>query len=110
MLLIYLPEDSPRSKYIFDIIFTHEFGIAYSTTTNIALFENHTDEKINYSVNRIKDEFFIRASSLLSENFIKNIDVPVIEKGLTKVLFPNNELCDVGFDVFSSVFYMLSRY
>jgi hypothetical protein len=26
-----------------------------------------------------------------------------------KVLFPNNELYDAGFDVFSSVFYMLSR-
>ena len=110
MLLIYLPEVSPRSKYIFDLFFTHEFGIEYNTTANIALFENHTEEKINYSDNRIKDEFFIKASSLLSENFIKNIEVPVIDKGLTKVLFPNNDLCDAGFDVFSSVFYMLSRY
>jgi len=110
MLLIYLPQVSTRSKYIFDLIFTDEFGIEYNTTANITQFENHTEEKINYSVNRIKDEFFIKASSLLSENFIKNIEVPVTEKGQTKILFPNDELCDVGFDVFSSVFYMLSRY
>ena len=76
MLLIYLSEVSPRSKYIFDIIFTHEFGIEYNTTANIAAFENHTEEKINYSVNRIKDEFFIKASSLLFENFIKNFEIP----------------------------------
>src|ERR1019366_7937000 len=99
MLLIYLPEVSPRSKYIFDIIFTHEFGIGYNTTANIAAFENHTEEKINYTVNRIKDEFFI-----------KNIEVPVTEKGRTKVLFPNNEFCDLGFDIFAATFYMVSRY
>lgn len=110
MLLIYLPQLSSRIQYIFDIIFVNEFGIKYSTTTDIAIFENHTEEKINYSGNRIKDEFFIKASSLLSENFIKNIEVPVTDKGQIKVLFPNNELCDVGFDIFSSVFYMLSRY
>jgi hypothetical protein len=110
MLLIYLTEVSSRSKYIFDIIFTHEFGIEYNTTANIAAFENHTEEKINYTVNRIKDEFFIKASSLLFENFIKNFQILIKEKDQQKVLFPNSEFCDLGFDIFAATFYMVSRY
>jgi hypothetical protein len=110
MLLIYLPEVSFRSEYIFDAIFVNEFGIKYSTTNSITVFERYTEEKLNYSGNRIKDEFFIKASPLLSENFIKNIKPPVTEKDRIKILFPNGEICDIGFDIFSSVFYMLSRY
>ena len=110
MLLIYLPQNTPRSEYIFDTIFINTFGIKYSTTNNVTEFENHHGEKLNYSGKRIKDETFIKASPLLSENFIHDIQVPVEEKGQMKVLFPNNEMCDVGFDIFSSVFYMLSRY
>jgi hypothetical protein len=110
MLLIYLSETSPRSEYIFDKIFTHEFGIKYTTTSSIEEFESHNEEKINYSPNRIKDEFFINASSLLFENTIIHIGVPVKEKNQVKILFPNTESCDLGFDIFASVFYMLSRY
>lgn len=110
MLLIYLPQISPRHKYVFDKIFLDEFGIEYETTNNKFLFENHTEEKINYSGNRFLDELFIKASSLLSEDSIKNIAISVAEKDRIKILFPNNESCDVGFDIFSAVFYMISRY
>ena len=110
MLLIYLPETSSRIEYIFHAIFLNELGINYNTTTNIEIFKNYSEEKINYSDNRIENEFFIKASSLLFENFIQNINIEIKEKEQINVLFPNNELCDVGFDIFSSVFYMLSRY
>ena len=110
MLLIYLPKTSSRIEYIFDAIFLNELGINYNTTTNIEIFKNYSEEKINYSANRIENEFFVKASSLLSENFIRNINIEIKEKNQIKVLFPNNEFCDIGFDIFSSVFYMLSRY
>lgn len=110
MLLIYLPVVSPRSEYIFEVIFNHELGIKYSTTTNFTIFENYREEKINYSGHRCQDGFFIKASSLLSENFIKKIDIVIEEKDETKVLFPNDKSCDLGFDIFSAAFYMLSRY
>ncbi|MGH2647917.1 MAG: polysaccharide deacetylase family protein, partial [Ginsengibacter sp.] len=110
MLLIYLPQTTPRSEYVFDMIFGNEFGIKYDTTNNVEIFENHSEEKLNYSANRIKDEIFIRASPLLAENFIANFEVPLVEKNEIKILFPSNESCDANFDIFSSVFYMLSRY
>lgn len=110
MLLIYSDQISPRHQYIFDTIFLNEFGIEYDTTDDRGIFKNHAGEKINYSASRINNEFFIKAAPLLFENFIKNIEVPVSEKYQLKVLFPNKEQCDLGFDIFSAVFYMLSRY
>ncbi len=55
------------------------------------------------------DGFFIKASPLLFENEIKKQEIQVVEKNNVKVLFPNEE-DDLGFDIFSAVFYMLSRY
>lgn len=110
MLLIYLPQISVRHQYTFDTIFTAEFGIEYKTTNDKLQFELHQEEKINYSGSRIQDEFFIKATSLLSEESIRIIDIRVAEKDQVKILFPNDESCDIGFDIFSAVFYMLSRY
>ena len=109
MLLIYLHEYSTRSHYVFDLIFKEELGIAFQITSNVKEFEAYSDEKINYSDARISNWFFIRASSLLFEKEIKKQEIIVAEKNDTKVLFPN-EGDDLGFDIFSSVFYLLSRY
>jgi hypothetical protein len=110
MLLIYLPVVSPRSEYIFQLIFNNELGIEYQLTTDLQIFEAHRQEKINYSLSPCKDEFFIRSWPLLSEDFIKKTDVIVGEKYQTKVLFPNTPPCDMGFDIFSAIFFMVSRY
>ena len=110
MLLIYLPKISSRIQYVFDAIFINELGVTYNITNNITFFENYEQEKLNYSTNRISDEFFIKARPFLTENLTKDFEVPVSEKGQIKILFPNNNVCNVGFDIFSAVFYMLSRY
>ena len=109
MLLIYLPTVTPRSEYIFEFIFKNEFGINYYTTTDRTAFENYTGEKMNYSGQRFNDELFIKAVGLLDDDALKKIDILVSEKHQTKVLFPNEE-CDIGFDIFSAIFYMVSRY
>ena len=110
MMLIYLPVTTPRSKYIFDVIFNNEFGINFRTTNDLSFFEKYTEEKINYSDDRQKDEFFIKANSLLSENFIEKKLFPDMKEGNEKILFQNPESCDLGFDLFSATFFMLSRY
>jgi hypothetical protein len=110
MLLIYLPQTSPRIDYVFDLVFKHEWEIEYSITNEQQVFENYADEKINYSGTKFNDEFFIQSTPLLSENYISKKDVVVEEKHGTKVLFPTDISCDLGFDVFSAIFYMVSRY
>src|SRR6185503_4287156 len=101
MLLIYLSNVSTRTKYILDLVFNKEFGIEYKTTCDQNVFNSHAEEKINYSFSKKNNEFFIKASPLLFENFIKNQNIPVQEKFETKVLFSNNAECDLGFDIFS---------
>ena len=109
MLLIYLCNRSPRCDYIFDLIFKEEFGIEYRVTTDITEFEACKEEKINYSDSKIPNDFFIKKSSLLFENEIKKQEIKVVQKKGTKVLFPNDN-DDLGFDIFSGIFFMVSRY
>lgn len=111
MLLIYSEKISPRIDYIFDLVFKGEFGIEYSITSDRNLFDAHQFEKLNYSSSRKSEgEFFIKSASLLFENFIEQKEIPVSEKYETKILFPNEGSCHIGFDIFSAVFYMVSRY
>lgn len=110
MLLIYIPATSPRIKYVFELLFRHELGIDYRTTSDAVEFMNYEAEKLTYSTSRNINEFFIKASPLLFENDIRKREIHVEEKYDVKVLFSNNESCDVGFDIFSAIFYMVSRY
>ncbi|HZI68692.1 MAG TPA: hypothetical protein VFD44_03230, partial [Hanamia sp.] len=109
MLLIYLPQNSPRTQYVFDLIFSEEFGMVYRTTNSKEEFANFTEEKINYSEERIGETFFIKSSGLLWESGINQKQISVEERNSMKVIF-SNESADLGFDIFSAVFFMLSRY
>ncbi|MEO8961097.1 MAG: polysaccharide deacetylase family protein [Ginsengibacter sp.] len=114
MLLIYITENSERCQYVFELIFKQDFGIEYRVTTDLNVFNTYAQEKINYSNARIGDSFFIKATPLLFEKEIKQQHITVTQimdsqKEQVKVLFAN-ENCDLGFDIFSSVFYMVSRY
>ncbi|HUZ59003.1 MAG TPA: polysaccharide deacetylase family protein [Hanamia sp.] len=109
MLLIFLKTFTTRCEYVFELLFKHEFGIEYLVTTDIAEFKIQTGEKINYSNSKIANELCIIPSSLLFEDDIKKQKIKVDYKNQAIVLFPNDK-CDLGFDIFSAVFYMVSRY
>lgn len=109
MLLIYLLQYSSRCQYVFDLIFKEESGIDFRITNNVKEFEDYPGEKINYSDNKFGNEFFIKASSFLFETEIRNQKIRINEKDSVKYLFPT-ESDDLGFDIFSSVFYLVSRY
>ncbi len=109
MLLIYIPENSERCQYVLELIFKQELGIEYRIVTNHELFDAHQEEKINYSNSRVGSSFFINAALLLFEKGIRQQNIIVTQNDQAKVLFANKD-CDLGFDIFSSVFYMISRY
>lgn len=109
MLLIYLPAITKRSEYVFEMIFKNELGLGYAATTDSNKFETHQQEKINYSSSRFGKEIFIRCSSLLFDQSIKKINVSIGSINDVPVLFADDK-CDIGFDIFAAVFYMVSRY
>ncbi|HUS00823.1 MAG TPA: polysaccharide deacetylase family protein [Chitinophagaceae bacterium] len=110
MLLIYLQALTPRTEYIFDLVFKNELGISYTITTNRHAFERYGQEKLNYSCTRSDKDFFIYSSTLLFKKSIEEINIPVEKKYEFVVLFPNDASCDMGFDIFAAIFYMVSRY
>ncbi|MEO6134310.1 MAG: polysaccharide deacetylase family protein, partial [Ginsengibacter sp.] len=109
MLLIYLSNITPRSKYIFDLIFEQHLGLTYRVTQNSEEFAAHFEEKINYSEKRFSDEFFIKPSGFLKDDSLRIFTPAVTIVDEMKVLFPCKQ-SDTGFDIFSAVFYMTSRY
>ena len=109
MVLIYLTQNSQRCSYILDLIFKDELGLTFRTSEDLKEFENFSGEKINYSEKRIGDEFYIKSNSILFETGIKKQEIKVEETESEKILFPCVE-DDLGFDIFSSVFFMVSRY
>ena len=110
MLFIYLPAVTPRTEYVFDLVFKNELGINYTITTNKHAFERYGREKLNYSMDPADTSFFIRASGLLFKKSIEEINITVDKRDDFVALFPNDASCDMGFDIFAAIFYMVSRY
>ena len=109
MLLIYLSKQTKRSEFIFKQIFECQLGITYSITSDKSQFSAHKNEKICYDSERFSNDFFIKASGLLSDESLKEWDVRPGELIGRKILFTNDD-CDLGFDIFSASFLLLSRY
>ena len=109
MILIYLNKHTARSEFVFEFIFKEQFGIVFKTTNDLQEFENSDSTKINYSTHRLQSGFFIYNNGLLEDDSLKKVLVTVGEMQGAKVLFPSQD-CDLGFDLFSATFYMLSRY
>jgi hypothetical protein len=76
MLLLYSNAITARSKYVFNLVFD-SMGLEYQFTSDSLFFKNYQQAKINYSNQRIGDEFFINAHSLLFEGNIRELNVEV---------------------------------
>lgn len=111
MLLIYSTEISSRLKYIAGTLLQDFSGIDVFYTTSSEEFYNFEGAKINYSFAHICDNEFhiLPASTLLFDNDIRVIDVPVREHHNYKTLFPCTQ-GDLSFDIFAASFFLLARY
>lgn len=108
-MLIYTENNTPRLQYVLKFIFRDVFSMDFRIVEDSREFGDHKGPKINYSSTESGDAIIIPVSGLLSEKGIKGID-PVPAKGEAfPVLFPGSSP-DIGYDLFASVFYMISRY
>ena len=109
MILLYVNKPTARSEYVFGFIFKEQLGMVYKVTNDREEFEEYSSYKINYSTQRLKSGFYLHNHGLTEDDSLKRIKVTVKEKEDMIVLFPTVD-CDLGFDLFSATFYMLSRY
>jgi hypothetical protein len=106
-LMIYSPDITPRLEYVAGVVFSTILGIEYEITGDRRKIGNNPC--IIYSGEKVKDQFVIRPSGLVSAAGITDIVPAVSYIGDMPVLFVTDE-GSLPFDVFSAAFYMLSRY
>lgn len=111
MILIYSPKKTNRLAYTLDTIFKGILRMDYRLTAEKEIFENSDLPKISYGEWAIDDEIFIKADSLL---FTKEIEPQNIHVGIWNelpILFMHDySHASIPFDIFASVFYLISRY
>lgn len=110
MIIIYTPKTTNRIKYIFDFVFKQYFGIDYFFTNNQFDFLKSDFIKINYSNEVIDNVFSIPKEQILFEDNISAQKIFISKIGELPVLFPTDGKHTISFDIFSSIFYLITRY
>jgi len=110
MLLIYTDHTSTRLQYVCKFIFGEILQTTYNLTLHPESFSGHDGPKINYSNNGFDPGAYrIKPHGLLSETGLRQQDVFCAGEGNDKKIFCT-EGADHSFDIFSAVFYLISRY
>ena len=99
-----------RVHFLFRHVFTKMMGIRPLFTNDKEAFMQSTGAKLNYSNARLGDELYIKPYGLLYQKGLRKFDVHVGHYKEVPVLFANSEDSDFPFDIFSAIFYMLTRY
>jgi len=114
-IIIYSSLISERLKFTCDFIFNRVLQSPYVLISEVKEFEQLKGFKINYSLNNFPGIVQIIPQSLLIEkNISEKKPIPIFKMGSiyffsNKPDEGNNDLC-FHFDVFSAVFYLVSRY
>lgn len=111
-LIIFSRQNSPRLTYVLDTIFETFLKIDYQLTSDQVVFTQSDKAKINYSNQALADtEVHIPVHPLLFEAKRSSIVPEYIELLQRPALFPTPSISkDYAFDLFSLVFYLISRY
>lgn len=110
MIVIYTPKVTNRIKYTADFIFEQYFGITYEFTENPSVTISPENFYINYSKQKLSNFFSVFQDDLLLEENVKAQKIFVSREAEMPVFFQTTESFDLKFDIFSCIFYLLSRY
>jgi hypothetical protein len=109
MLLIYTTQSTTRLQYICKFIFGEMLGISYSLTLDDVNFGKYEGPKINYSYKEFEKSFQIIPHGLLFQNGIKPQEI-ICNKEDDLTIFFKTGSEQFSFDIFSAIFYLISRY
>jgi hypothetical protein len=109
--IVYSSKLSERLTYVSKFIFESVLNCKCSVTDNKQVFKNTTAYKISYSTHSEKEIINISPYDLL---FKTGVDEDYRPKGILRngmfYLHTSDSSCDLGYDIFASVFYFISRY
>ncbi|HMO31564.1 MAG TPA: polysaccharide deacetylase family protein [Lacibacter sp.] len=108
-MLLFTPHITPRLSYVVQYL-NEQLGWEAQLTTDEQLFRSHRTEKLNYShLPLTPDAFHIKPVGLLAAEGIRRQTIACFPWAGTLAFFKTEE-DDLGFDLFSALFYLLSRY
>lgn len=107
--IIFSPKITNRLTYTCRFVFNQWLLCNFNITSDESEFVNSQLNKINYSDSKIDDALTINPSGFLFETGVKEF-VPVCKTDNNKVILFADETTEFGFDIFSAVFYLISRY
>ncbi|GCD80680.1 polysaccharide deacetylase family protein [Schleiferia thermophila] len=110
LLLIYADKITPRLVYTCKVIFEYVTPCRYQLTSSPEEYKNHQGPKINYSTQRQPEGIWIYPSGLLQSTEIFEQNVRCVVDPVGGDLLFGEACCELRFDVFSAVFYLISRY
>lgn len=108
-MLFYSEHNSPRLAYILDLVGNEIFNEPIRLVTDKETFISERGAKLNYSEERFSpEEFYIQNHTLLFESDIQEQTIFTFEFLGKSAFFQTNG--DWPFDIFSAVFYLVTRY
>ncbi|PBQ30840.1 hypothetical protein CNR22_03305 [Sphingobacteriaceae bacterium] len=109
-VLIYAEQLTTRLTYACDFIFKHSLRVNFKVTSDSDFFKASKAVRINYSSTEISGVFKVLPNGLLQQKMVsEKRPLPFIKKGLL-YFYESEENQDLNYDIFSSVFYFISRY
>lgn len=110
-VLIYVDKTTNRLQYIFDFIIGNLLGLQSEFTSDKEKFNQHSGAKFSYCSEPLADEIFFQSSVLLFETNLRPQPINFCEHGRLQGFYPvYHSQTVLPFDIFSSAFFMLTRY
>ena len=108
--LIYAVKGTNRLNYVCEFIFNTVLNINYKITSEINEFEKATGFKINYSDKSFSEAVHILPADLMLETGVSEKKPTSELKNNFLYFFSTGNGTSFHFDIFSAVFYFISRY
>jgi len=109
--ILYCEKPVPRLAYTADYVFTQLLGLEVRIVYDQSEYQSFAGIKCNYSrASFSAQEVHIKPQGLLSEQGIYEQEIASFLAGDLPAIFASGPGYDLPFDVFSAVFFILSRY
>jgi hypothetical protein len=110
-MLIFQPDISNRSRFIFKLILQDRLGIDFHLTSSPEEFQAYPGPKIWYDKQFSGSGLFIPPTGLLSETDIRPRVVSFFDfNGIPAFFEVSDQGAAIPFDIFSAAFYLVTRY
>lgn len=110
-VIVYSSFESPRLSYVLNYVFRERMGCDLIHTTDLNEFEKSSLFKVNYD-SKVSEhaDWHIIPHTLLKEEDIRKQQVSIQRWKHSFVIFYNQPKGKIPFDLFSAIFYFISRY